>query len=113
MTEKERYDILTAYNNYTSREFSYEELTQLPQGGVLPLAYTSVDYYKDLDCEASIEVHYNIIKSQYENYINGELVLIQPTDLTAFIEDMNNADFDSILHDCIHKGYEIYGDTEE
>lgn len=104
---------LSAWNSFSMSEYGNEEEKEFPKDGIFHVAYTTYGFNDDEDSdEHEIQVNYNFKDLCWENYIDGELVLVELANHKAFIEDMEGASFEDIIRSCVYKGFEMYGEEE-
>lgn len=101
--------LINAVNEYIDREYGEDsEITEIPKTGIIPIAYTTYDF--DDGEEHEIQVSFDVNNLKYLNYIDDELVLEEPRDsIDEFIEEISVCDFNDIIRNCIHKGFELFG----
>ena len=101
--------VIEALNNYLMHEW-FDIIDELPEDGIIPLAWTISGL--DDDEEHDIEIKLDLNELCYLNYIDGKMVLKEPIDsIEQLIKDLNNASFDDMIYNCLKKGREIYGDN--
>ncbi len=106
MTDKQKKRILDAYNDYVYREYSEEGLDELPEGGVLPIAFTTYEFDDNAWFTHEIQVNFDLDTMQWMNYIDDELVLAQPSDVDSLVGSLG-ASFDDIIRDCLSEGFRL------
>ena len=101
-------DLLKAVNRYLRREFDeYAVLKRIPEDGIFHLAYTTYEFGDGKEHE--IQVDFDLLNLKYLNYIDGKLVLEEPRECEQeFIDEMKACEFDDIIRDVVHKGFELY-----
>ena len=89
--------LLDVLNEYSWREFErsmFESVDEIPT--VISLAWTTVGD----DNEYEIQCNFNIEKLQWEEYVNGELVIVERRDsIEDFIAEIECCDFNDIIRD--------------
>lgn len=103
----QRRKILKAYNEYTSEEFSNEPIKRLPKDGILDLAYTTYEFDDDSKYSHEIQVSFDLNTMSCKSYIDDELVIDEPWDYETLIGNLECADFDAFISDCVHKGFSL------
>ena len=106
MTEAEKRKVLEAFNDYIGREYNENPWDELPEDGILPIAYTTYEFDDDYKYTHEIQVNFNLNDMSWYNYIDDELVLVQPCDVESLISSFS-ADFDSMIRDCVDKGFDL------
>lgn len=103
-------DLMDAVNNYFASEFGEDSaIDKIPNDGIVHLAYTTYDFGDGE--ERDVQVDFDLANLKYLNYIDDELVLEEERESTeAFIEELSRCDFDAIIADCVHKGFELFGE---
>ena len=110
MNKEEKQELLRAVNEYLYDEFG-EVIQDIPEDGILNLAYTTYDFGDGI--ERDIQVDFDLNSLKYLNYIDGELVLEEPRGcLSDFIDEIEGCGFDDMIRDVVHKGWAIYGSDE-
>ena len=101
-------NLLKAVNRYLVREFDEDaKLERIPEDGILALAYTT--YAVGDDKEHELQVDFDLLNLKYLNYIDGKLVLEESRECEQeFIDEMKACEFDDIIRDVVHKGFELY-----
>lgn len=96
--------LLDAYNFYCAREFGDEPLVEIPEDGILDVAWT-----KDLegDDQHTYEVKFDSINMKWLSYVDEKLVIEEPTDEKEAIWRFIKEDFDSMMRPCVNKAWEI------
>lgn len=102
--------LIDAVNEYIDREYGEDsEIKEVPEDGIIPIAYTTYDF--DDGIEHEIQVSFDVNNLKYLNYIDDELVLEEPRiTVDEFIDEITSCDFNDIIRNCVHKGYELYGE---
>lgn len=103
-------DLLDALNRYYVSEFGEDSvIDKIPDDGIIHLAYTTYAFKEDEEKE--LQVDFDLINLKYLNYLDGELVLEEKREnMQDFIEEINCCSFDDIIRECVHKGFELYGE---
>ena len=101
-------NLLKAVNRYLVREFGEDAaLDRIPEDGIFHLAYTTYEFGDEEEHE--IQVDFDLLNLKYLNYIDGKLVLEEPRECEQeFIDEMKACEFDDIIRDVVHKGFELY-----
>ena len=106
--KEEKQELINSVNCYLEREFG-ESIQDIPEDGILHLAYTTYELGDGVEREIQVDFDLNNLK--YLNYIDGKLVLEEPRECEQeFIDEMKACEFDDIIRECVHKGFELYGD---
>ena len=105
---KNKNRLLKAVNRYLVVEFGVDsEIKEVPKDGIVHLAYTTYDF--DDGEEHEVQVDFDLINLKYLNYIDNELVLEEERDTEeSFISEIEVCDFNDIIRECVHKGFELY-----
>ncbi len=100
--------LIEALNDFYVKEYgSDSEITEIPESKILSLAYTTYDFGDGV--ERDIQVDFDIVNLKYLNYIDDELVLEEPrSSIDDFIAEIESCDFNDIIRDCVHEGYNRY-----
>ena len=106
MNKEEKQEILRAVNEYFGNE-RMGEIQDIPEDGIIHLAYTTYELGDGVEREIQVDFDLNHLK--YLNYIDGKLVLEEPRECEQeFIDEMKACEFDDIIRDVVHKGFELY-----
>ena len=94
-------EFLDAINGFIEREYGiagfYEDYERF---GELPIANTAYDFGDGV--ERSVQVSFDSVHLAWRNYVDGELLLVQPrSSLEEFIEEMDGITFDEVIYDCL------------
>ena len=102
-------NLMDALNNYFISEFGEDSaINKIPDDGIIHLAYTTYDFG---DEERDVQVDFDLANLKYLNYIDDELVLEERREsIEAFIEELSGCDINAIIADCVHKGFELFGE---
>ena len=93
-------------NKYSLDEF--DSYAYMDADGIIPLAFTEYTFGDD---DYEIQVSFDINKGAFINYIDGEVVLVEPRDSLAEAgQEISECSFDEMIYNCLCKGYELYGD---
>lgn len=93
-------------NKYSLDEF--DSYAYMDKDGIIPLAFTEYTFGDD---DYEIQVSFDINKVAFINYIDGEVVLVEPRDsLSEAGQEISECSFDEMIYNCLCKGYELYGD---
>ena len=93
-------------NKYSLDEF--DSYAYMDEDGIIPLAFTEYTFGDD---DYEIQVSFDINKVAFINYIDGEVVLVEPRDsLSEAGQEISECSFDEMIYNCLCKGYELYGD---
>ena len=93
-------------NKYSLDEF--DSYAYMDADGIIPLAFTEYTFGDD---DYEIQVSFDINKVAFINYIDGEVVLVEPRDSLAEAgQEISECSFDEMIYNCLCKGYELYGD---
>ena len=88
--------------------YEYNSYPHMDEDGIIPLAFTEYTFGDD---DYEIQVSFDINKVAFINYIDGEVVLVEPRDSLAEAgQEISECSFDEMIYDCLCKGYELYGD---
>ena len=80
----------------------------MDEDGIIPLAFTEYTFGDD---DYEIQVSFDINKVAFINYIDGDVVLVEPRDsLSEAGQEISECSFDEMIYNCLCKGYELYGD---
>ena len=103
---REQGEFMLCVNRYTMDEF--DSYAHMDADGIIPLAFTEYTFGDD---DYEIQVSFDINKVCFINYIDGEVVLVEPRDsLKEAGQDISECSFDDMIYNCLCKGYELYGD---
>ena len=103
---REQGEFMLNVNKYFLSEF--DKYDALDDDGTVPLADTVYTFGDD---DYYIKVSFDINKVCFINYIDGEVVLVEPRDsLKEAGQDISECSFDDMIYNCLCKGYELYGD---
>ena len=103
---REQGEFMLCVNRYTMYEF--DSYAYMDADGIVPLAFTEYTFGDD---DYEIQVSFDINKVCFINYIDGEVVLVEPRDsLKEAGQDISECSFDDMIYNCLCKGYELYGD---
>ena len=103
---REQGEFMLCVNRYTMDEF--DSYAHMDADGIIPLAFTEYTFGDD---DYEIQVSFDINKVAFVNYIDGEVVLVEPRDsLSEAGQEISECSFDEIIYNCLCKGYELYGD---
>ena len=93
---------LKVINEYLSREFNFIMLgNELPE--IIELAYTTTENGRH-----EVSVKFNTKAKQWENYVDGELVSIEPRkSLNEFCDELESCDFDMIISDILYEAQQM------
>ena len=104
--DSEQGEFMLNVNKYFLSEF--DKYDGLDDDGTVPLADTVYTFGDD---DYYIKVSFDINKVCFINYIDGEVVLVEPRDsLKEAGQDISECSFDDMIYNCLCKGYELYGD---
>ena len=104
--KEEKQELIDSINCYLEREFG-ESIQDIPEDGIIHLAYTTYDFGDGI--ERDIQVDFDLNHLKYLNYIDGKMVLEEPRECEQeFIDEMKACEFDDIIRDVVHKGFELY-----
>ena len=103
---REQGEFMLCVNRYTMDEF--DSYAHMDADGIIPLAFTEYTFGDD---DYEIQVSFDINKVAFVNYIDGEVVLVEPRDSLAEAgQEISECPFDDMIYNCLCKGYELYGD---
>ena len=103
---REQGEFMLCVNRYTMYEF--DSYAYMDADGIVPLAFTEYTFGDD---DYEIQVSFDINKVCFINYIDGEVVLVEPRDSLAEAgQEISECSFDDMIYNCLRKGYELYGD---
>ena len=103
---REQGEFMLCVNRYTMYEF--DSYAYMDADGIIPLAFTEYTFGDD---DYEIQVSFDINKVAFVNYIDGEVVLVEPRDsLKEAGQEISECSFDDMIYNCLCKGYELYGD---
>ena len=103
---REQGEFMLCVNRYTMYEF--DSYVYMDADGIVPLAFTEYTFGDD---DYEIQVSFDINKVAFINYIDGEVVLVEPRDSLAEAgQEISECSFDDMIYNCLCKGYELYGD---
>ena len=103
---REQGEFMLCVNRYTMYEF--DSYAYMDADGIIPLAFTEYTFGDD---DYEIQVSFDINKVCFINYIDDEVVLVEPRDsLKEAGQDISECSFDDMIYNCLCKGYELYGD---
>lgn len=106
INNREQGEFMLRVNKYSLDEF--DSYAYMDDDGIIPLAFTE---YTFGDEDHEIQVSFDINKVSFINYIDDEVVLVEPKD--SFKEagqEISEYSFDDMIYNCLCKGYELYGD---
>ena len=88
---------LNAYNEFTAEEYGSEPTTQENFKGVIDVLYSTFDA-DNYEEEIEIQVSYNLDTEEYvvEVGVDTPQIFAKKTPLEAFIEDMEDCDFNCL-----------------
>ena len=103
---REQGEFMINVNKYSLDEF--DSYAYMDADGIIPLAFTEYTFGDD---DYEIQVSFDINKVAFINYIDGEVVLVEPRDsLSEAGQEISECSFDEMIYNCLCKGYELYGD---
>ena len=103
---REQGEFMLCVNRYTMDEF--DSYAYMDADGIIPLAFTEYTFGDD---DYEIQVSFDINKVCFINYIDDEVVLVEPRDsLKEAGQEISECSFDDMIYNCLCKGYELYGD---
>ena len=103
---REQGEFMINVNKYSLDEF--DSYAYMDKDGIIPLAFTEYTFGDD---DYEIQVSFDINKVAFINYIDGEVVLVEPRDsLSEAGQEISECSFDEMIYNCLCKGYELYGD---
>ena len=103
---REQGEFMLCVNRYTMYEF--DSYVYMDADGIVPLAFTEYTFGDD---DYEIQVSFDINKVAFVNYIDGEVVLVEPRDsLKEAGQEISECSFDDMIYNCLCKGYELYED---
>ena len=103
---REQGEFMINVNKYSLDEF--DSYAYMDKDGIIPLAFTEYTFGDD---DYEIQVSFDINKVAFINYIDGEVVLVEPRDsLSEAGQEISECSFDEMIYNCLRKGYELYGD---
>ena len=103
---REQGEFMINVNKYSLDEF--DSYAYMDEDGIIPLAFTEYTFGDD---DYEIQVSFDINKVAFVNYIDGEVVLVEPRDSLAEAgQEISECSFDDMIYNCLCKGYELYGD---
>ena len=103
---REQGEFMLCVNRYTMDEF--DSYAYMDADGIIPLAFTEYTFGDD---DYEIQVSFDINKVCFINYIDDEVVLVEPRDsLKEAGQEISECSFDEMIYNCLCKGYELYGD---
>ena len=103
---REQGEFMISVNKYSLDEF--DSYAYMDADGIIPLAFTEYTFGDD---DYEIQVSFDINKVAFINYIDGEVVLVEPRDsLKEAGQEISECSFDEMIYNCLCKGYELYGD---
>ena len=103
---REQGEFMLCVNRYTMDEF--DSYAYMDADGIIPLAFTEYTFGDD---DYEIQVSFDINKVCFINYIDDEVVLVEPRDsLKEAGQEISECSFDDMIYNCLRKGYELYGD---
>lgn len=103
---REQGEFMINVNKYSLDEF--DSYAYMDADGIIPLAFTEYTFGDD---DYEIQVSFDINKVAFINYIDGEVVLVEPRDsLKEAGQEISECSFDEMIYNCLCKGYELYGD---
>ena len=103
---REQGEFMLCVNRYTMDEF--DSYAHMDADGIIPLAFTEYTFGDD---DYEIQVSFDINKVCFINYIDDEVVLVEPRDsLKEAGQEISECSFDDMIYNCLRKGYELYGD---
>ena len=103
---REQGEFMLCINQYNINVF--DSYTYMEADGIITLAQTVYTFGDD---DYEIQVSFDINKVCFINYIDGEVVLVEPRDSLAEAgQEISECSFDEMIYNCLCKGYELYGD---
>ena len=103
---REQGEFMINVNKYSLDEF--DSYAYMDADGIVPLAFTEYTFGHD---DYEIQASFDIKKVAFVNYIDGEVVLVEPRDSLAEAgQEISECSFDDMIYNCLCKGYELYGD---
>ena len=103
---REQGEFMINVNKYSLDEF--DSYAYMDEDGIIPLAFTAYTFGDD---DYEIQVSFDINKVGFINYIDDEVVLVEPRDsLKEAGQEISECSFDDMIYNCLRKGYELYGD---
>lgn len=103
---REQGEFMINVNKYSLDEF--DSYAYMDEDGIIPLAFTAYTFGDD---DYEIQVSFDINKVAFINYIDDEVVLVEPRDsLKEAGQEISECSFDEMIYNCLCKGYELYGD---
>ena len=103
---REQGEFMINVNKYSLDEF--DSYAYMDEDGIIPLAFTEYTFGDD---DYEIQVSFDINKVCFINYIDDEVVLVEPRDsLKEAGQEISECSFDEMIYNCLCKGYELYGD---
>ena len=103
---REQGEFMLCANRYNINVF--DSYTYMEADGIITLAQTVYTFGDD---DYEIQVSFDINKVCFINYIDGEVVLVEPRDsLSEAGQEISECSFDEMIYNCLCKGYELYGD---
>lgn len=103
---REQGEFMLRVNKYSLDEF--DSYAYMDDYGIIPLAFTEYTFGDD---DYEIQVSFDINKVSFINYIDDEVVLVEPWDsLDDAGKEIEECSFDAMIFNCLCKGYELYGD---
>ena len=103
---REQGEFMLCVNRYNINVF--DSYTYMEADGIITLAQTVYTFGDD---DYEIQVSFDINKVAFINYIDGEVVLVEPRDsLSEAGQEISECSFDEMIYNCLCKGYELYGD---
>ena len=106
INNREQGEFMLRVNEYSLDEF--DSYAYMDEDGIIPLAFTEYTFGDD---DYEIQVSFDINKVAFINYIDGEVVLVEPRDsLSEAGQEISECSFDEMIYNCLCKGYELYGD---
>lgn len=103
--------LLEAINAYYEQEFgnvnAFESIDDIPT--IIQLAYTTSENNKH-----EVQSYFNLDNLQWEEYVDDKLILVDKRDsLGDFIDELNCADYDSIISDILFEANKLDGEEDE
>ena len=106
-------ELMTGIKEYYIKEYNDDREVIEPQDNEIPLAYTTYSFDEGQSCEHEIQVSFDIKEWCYNNYIDDELVLVEPRAWADNVgEEIAMCSFEDIIRSAVFKGAELYEEVQ-
>lgn len=99
-------DFENAYRNYHLREFN-DDVVDVLKENPIGVAYTTYEFADEEEHELWVAI--NLATLQWEHYLDGDLVLVEPDTIEGFTEALECCGFDDLISDLVHIGWNKFG----